>query len=40
MVLPLGPPGSAQILWRFTKQNNFFIRENKGLVRFVPFTRR
>ena len=40
MVLPLGSPGQTQILWRLTKQNNFFIRESKGFVRFVPFTRR
>lgn len=40
LVAPIGPPGGTQVLWRFTKQNNNFIRENKGLVRFVPFTRR
>ena len=40
LVLPIGAPGGTQTLWRITKQNNNFIRENKGLVRFVPFTRR
>lgn len=40
LVLPIGTPGGTQTLWRITKQNNNFIRENKGLVRFVPFTRR
>lgn len=40
LVLPIGPPGGTQTLWRITKQNNNFVRENKGIVRFVPFTRR
>lgn len=40
MVLPIGAPGKTQTLWRIIKQNDRFIEENKGLVRFVPFTRR
>lgn len=40
LVAPIGSPGGTQILYRFTKQNNNFIRENRGFVRFVPFTRR
>ena len=40
LVAPLGSPGGTQILWRFTKHKDTFIRENNGFVRFVPFTRR
>ena len=40
LVIPLGSPNNIQTLWRFIKQKDFFIRENKGFVRFVPFTRK
>ncbi len=40
LVIPLGSPNNIQTLWRFIKQKDFFIRENTGFVRFVPFTRK
>ena len=40
MVIPVGPIGGIQELWRITKTNSGEIRTNSlGGVRFVPFTR-
>ena len=40
LVIPVGPPGGLQTLWRFTRrQDGKFERENLAGVRFVPFTR-
>ena len=40
MVIPVGPVGAVQTLWRFTTDaNGELTAENLGAVRFVPFTR-
>lgn len=40
LVIPIGPPGSYQTLWLFTKQEDGELDANSlGAVRFVPFTR-
>lgn len=40
LVIPVGPAGGLQTLWRFTKQEDgTFQRDNLAGVRFVPFTR-
>jgi protein-L-isoaspartate(D-aspartate) O-methyltransferase len=39
MVIPIGPPGSYQTLWRLTKQNGVVKSENITGVAFVPLTR-
>ena len=40
LVIPVGPAGGLQTLWRFTrKDDGAFERENLAGVRFVPFTR-
>lgn len=40
LVIPVGPAGGLQTLWRFTRQEDgTFQRENLAGVRFVPFTR-
>ena len=40
MVIPVGPVGAVQTLWRFTADaNGELTAENLGAVRFVPFTR-
>ncbi len=39
MVIPIGLPGEVQVLWKITKKDDSFIKENKGYVRFVPLTR-
>jgi protein-L-isoaspartate(D-aspartate) O-methyltransferase len=38
LVIPIGPPGGYQSLWRFTMQDGELVAENLGGVRFVPFT--
>ena len=40
MVIPVGPPGSYQTLWRLTKQNGTVKSENITDVVFVPLTRK
>jgi protein-L-isoaspartate(D-aspartate) O-methyltransferase len=39
MVIPIGPVGLVQTLWRFEKIEGELQAENLGSVRFVPFTR-
>jgi protein-L-isoaspartate(D-aspartate) O-methyltransferase len=39
MVIPVGPPGSYQTLWRFTKQQGKVVSENITDVAFVPLLR-
>ena len=38
LVIPIGPPGSYQNLWRFAYENGELRAENMGGVIFVPFT--
>ena len=38
LVIPIGPPGWYQTLWKFLKQDNELIGYNLGGVSFVPFT--
>ncbi|MFP4395306.1 MAG: protein-L-isoaspartate(D-aspartate) O-methyltransferase [Anaerolineales bacterium] len=38
IVIPIGPPGGYQTLWRFTKEGGDLKSENLGSVAFVPFT--
>jgi len=39
MVIPIGPPGSYQTLWKFVRQTNGELKAyNMGGVAFVPFT--
>jgi protein-L-isoaspartate(D-aspartate) O-methyltransferase len=38
LVIPIGPPGGYQSLWRFTMQEGELVAENLGGVIFVPFT--
>jgi protein-L-isoaspartate(D-aspartate) O-methyltransferase len=38
LVIPIGPPGWYQTLWKFIKQDNKLIGYNMGGVGFVPFT--
>ncbi|NBD35440.1 MAG: protein-L-isoaspartate(D-aspartate) O-methyltransferase [Chloroflexi bacterium] len=38
IVIPIGPPGGYQTLWRFTKEGEDLKSENLGAVAFVPFT--
>ncbi len=38
LVIPIGPPGWTQTLWKFIKQDNELIGYNMGGVGFVPFT--
>ncbi len=38
MVIPIGPPGFTQTLWKFVKQEGELSALNMGSVRFVPFT--
>jgi protein-L-isoaspartate(D-aspartate) O-methyltransferase len=40
MVIPVGPPGSYQTLWRLTKQRGKVISENVTDVAFVPLVRK
>lgn len=39
LVIPVGPPGSYQTLWRITRRNGQVISENVTGVIFVPLTR-
>ena len=40
LVIPIGPAGGLQTLWRFTRRpDGDFIRSRLAGVRFVPFTR-
>jgi protein-L-isoaspartate(D-aspartate) O-methyltransferase len=39
MVIPIGPPGSYQTLWRLTKQQDKVVSENITGVVFVPLIR-
>jgi len=38
IVIPIGPPGFYQTLWKFVKQNGELTAYNMGSVMFVPFT--
>ena len=38
IVIPIGPPGSYQSLWKFVKENGELTAYNMGGVIFVPFT--
>ena len=38
LVIPIGPPGFTQTLWKFIKQEGELSALNMGSVRFVPFT--
>jgi protein-L-isoaspartate(D-aspartate) O-methyltransferase len=37
MVIPLGPPGGYQTLWKFVKHDDQIERMHMGSVAFVPF---
>jgi protein-L-isoaspartate O-methyltransferase len=39
MVIPIGPPGSYQTLWRLTKEQGKVVSENIIDVAFVPLVR-
>jgi protein-L-isoaspartate(D-aspartate) O-methyltransferase len=38
LVIPIGPPGWYQSLWKFVKENGELTAYNMGDVVFVPFT--
>lgn len=38
IVIPIGPPGGIQSLWKFVYESGELIAYNMGGVRFVPFT--
>ena len=38
MVIPIGPPGGYQELWKFTKANGELTTKSLGGVMFVPLT--
>ena len=38
LVVPIGPPGGYQSLWKFVKEGGEVTAYNMGGVRFVPFT--
>jgi protein-L-isoaspartate(D-aspartate) O-methyltransferase len=38
LVIPIGPPGGYQSLWKFVKQDGTWRAYNMGGVSFVPFT--
>jgi len=38
LVIPIGPPGGYQSLWKFVKEDGEVTAYNMGGVRFVPFT--
>jgi protein-L-isoaspartate(D-aspartate) O-methyltransferase len=38
MVIPIGPPGGFQTLWKFVKQDGELVAYNMGGVAFVPLT--
>ena len=39
LVIPVGPPGGYQTLWKITKRGDEVITENMGGVIFVPLLR-
>jgi protein-L-isoaspartate(D-aspartate) O-methyltransferase len=39
LVIPIGPVGGFQTLWKFVRENGEMRSYNMGGVRFVPFTR-
>ncbi len=39
MIIPVGPVGGVQTLWRVTRTVDGVVTENLGAVRFVPLTR-
>ncbi|HYN98154.1 MAG TPA: protein-L-isoaspartate O-methyltransferase, partial [Actinomycetota bacterium] len=39
LVVPVGPPGSYQTLWRVSKRNGEIVSENITDVAFVPLVR-
>ena len=39
LVIPIGPQGSVQTLWKFIYEDGELVAYNQGWVRFVPFTR-
>jgi protein-L-isoaspartate(D-aspartate) O-methyltransferase len=38
IVIPIGPPGFYQTLWKFVKEDGELVAYNMGSVMFVPFT--
>jgi len=38
LIIPIGPPGGYQSLWKFIKEGQDVTAYNMGGVRFVPFT--
>ncbi len=38
MIVPVGPPGFYQTLWKIEQTTDGVVAENLGLVRFVPLT--
>jgi len=38
IVIPIGPPGFYQTLWKFVKEEGELVAYNMGSVMFVPFT--
>jgi protein-L-isoaspartate(D-aspartate) O-methyltransferase len=38
LVIPIGPPGWYQSLWKFVEKNGELVAYNMGGVSFVPFT--
>ena len=38
LVIPIGPPGGYQALWKFVKEGQDVTAYNMGGVKFVPFT--
>jgi protein-L-isoaspartate(D-aspartate) O-methyltransferase len=38
LVIPIGPPGGYQTLWRFHMEDGDLVAYNQGGVSFVPFT--
>lgn len=38
IVVPIGPPGGFQSLWKFSEENGELVAFNMGGVSFVPFT--
>jgi protein-L-isoaspartate(D-aspartate) O-methyltransferase len=38
MVIPIGPPGGFQTLWKFVKQDGELVAYNQGGIAFVPLT--
>ena len=38
LVVPIGPPGGYQVLWKFVKESGELRAYDLGMVSFVPFT--